>query len=108
MIFDGILNRTPASAAQLNPEVPAELEQIVGKCLEKDRDLRYQHASEIRADLQRLKRDRESGRLPSSPQADTRAGLALRAAARHFGCRQPSSSSRPQSRRGSIFGVRQR
>ncbi len=78
LIFDGILNRTPASAAQLNPDVPPELEQIVGKCLEKDRDLRYQHASEIRADLQRLKRDRESGRLPSSPQADTRAGLPSR------------------------------
>ena len=66
VIFDGILNRAPASAARLNPDVPPELERIVGKCLEKDRDLRYQHASEIRADLQRLKRDRESGRLPSS------------------------------------------
>src|SRR5262245_48636234 len=72
LILDGILNRTPAPAAQLNPDVPPELELIVGKCLEKDRDLRYQHASEIRADLQRLKRDRESGRLPSSPSAGTR------------------------------------
>src|SRR5262245_46714277 len=78
LILDGILNRTPVSAAQLNPDVPAELEQIVGKCLEKDRDLRYQHASEIRADLQRLKRDRESGRLPSPTAADTRAGLPSR------------------------------
>jgi len=81
LIFDGILNRTPASAGQLNPDVPPELEQIVGKCLEKNRDLRYQHASEIRADLQRLKRDRESGRLPSSPQADSRAGLPSRRSA---------------------------
>src|SRR5262249_11175288 len=75
LILDGILNRVPMSAAQLNPDVPRELEQIVGKCLEKDRNLRYQHASEIRADLQRLTRDRESGRLPSSPPPGTRAGL---------------------------------
>jgi tetratricopeptide (TPR) repeat protein len=75
LIIDGILNRTPASAGRRNPDVPPELEQIVGKCLEKNRDLRYQHASEIRADLQRLKRDRESGRLPSSLQANARAGL---------------------------------
>jgi serine/threonine protein kinase len=74
LILDSILNRTPVSVAQLNQDVPSELEQIVGKCLEKDRDLRYQHAAEIRADLQRLKRDRESDRLPSSPPAGTRVG----------------------------------
>jgi serine/threonine protein kinase len=78
LILEGILNRRPASAGQLNPDVPPEVEQIVDKCLEKNRDLRYQHASELRADLQRLKRDRESGRLPSSPQADTRASLPSR------------------------------
>jgi serine/threonine protein kinase len=79
LIHEAILNRRPASAGQLNPDVPPELEHIVDKCLEKNRDLRYQYASEIRADLQRLKRDRESGRLPSSPQqADPRAGLPLR------------------------------
>ena len=77
LIFEAILNRVPTPLQRLNADVPAELERIVGKCLEKDRDLRYQHASEIRADLQRLKRDRDSGRLPSSPQADTRADLAL-------------------------------
>ncbi len=62
-IFDSILNRAPVAAVRLNPELPAELERIVEKCLEKDRDLRYQHASEIRADLQRLKRDMDSATL---------------------------------------------
>ena len=63
LIFDGILNRAPAPVGRLNPGLPQELERIVGKCLEKDRELRYQHASEIRADLQRLQRDRQSARL---------------------------------------------
>ncbi|HEY2014972.1 MAG TPA: serine/threonine-protein kinase, partial [Bryobacteraceae bacterium] len=60
MIFDSILNRAPVPPVRLNPDLPAELERIIDKCLEKDRNLRYQHASEIRTDLQRLKRD--SGR----------------------------------------------
>jgi hypothetical protein len=60
VIFDAILNRTPVPAVRLNPDVPAELERILSKCLEKDGSLRYQHASEIRADLQRLKRDWDS------------------------------------------------
>jgi TolB-like protein len=62
VIFDSVLNRTPPSVVRLNPDVSAELERIIGKCLEKDRNLRYQHASEIRSDLQRLKRDTESGK----------------------------------------------
>jgi eukaryotic-like serine/threonine-protein kinase len=62
VIFKAILDATPTSAARLNPDLPAELERIISKCLEKDRNLRYQHASEIRADLQRLKRDTESSR----------------------------------------------
>jgi eukaryotic-like serine/threonine-protein kinase len=61
-IFDSILNRTPVSPARMNPDTPAKIEEIISKCLEKDRNLRYQHASEIRADLQRLKRDTESGK----------------------------------------------
>src|SRR5262249_17456163 len=60
VIFDSILNRTPASACRLNPDTPSKLEEIVSKCLEKDRNLRYQHAADIRTDLQRLKRDTES------------------------------------------------
>ena len=66
VIFKAILDGTPTSAVRLNPDVPAELERIINKCLEKDRELRYQHASEIRTDLQRLKRDTESARLPAA------------------------------------------
>jgi serine/threonine protein kinase/Tfp pilus assembly protein PilF len=72
VIFESILNRTPASAVRLNPDTPAKLEEIVSKCLEKDRNLRYQHASEIRADLQRLKRDAESGKAISAGAATPR------------------------------------
>ena len=66
LIFNAILERQPAQAVRLNPEVPARLEEIINKCLEKDRELRYQHASDLRADLKRLKRDTESGRHSSS------------------------------------------
>src|ERR1039457_4112460 len=62
VIFVSILNRAPVPPMRLNPDLPAELERIIDKCLEKDRNLRYQHASEIRADLQRLKRDTDSAR----------------------------------------------
>jgi serine/threonine protein kinase/tetratricopeptide (TPR) repeat protein len=61
VIFKAILDGTPTSAVRLNPDLPTELERIINKSLEKDRNLRYQHASEIRADLQRLKREAESG-----------------------------------------------
>ena len=63
IIFDAILNRPPVAPVRLNPDVPAELDRIIDKCLEKDRNLRYQHASDIRTDLQRLKRDTDSGRV---------------------------------------------
>ena len=60
VIFDAILNRAPVAPVRLNPEIPAELERIINKSLEKDRDLRYQHASDMRADLKRLKRETDS------------------------------------------------
>jgi eukaryotic-like serine/threonine-protein kinase len=59
-IFEAILNRVPVAPVRLNPDLPSELERIINKALEKDRNLRYQHASDIRTDLQRLKRDTES------------------------------------------------
>src|ERR1700758_2070664 len=62
MIFKAILDGTPRSAVRLNPDIPPKLEEIITKCLEKDRNLRYQDASDIRTDLQRLKRDTESGK----------------------------------------------
>ena len=68
-VFDAILNRAPVAPVRLNPEIPAELEHIMSKALEKDRNLRYQHASEIRADLQRLKRDANTGRIAAASSA---------------------------------------
>ena len=72
VIFEAILNREPVPARQYNTEIPGELEQIIGKALEKDADIRYHHAADIRTDLKRLRRDTESGRvrhvIPPAPQ----------------------------------------
>src|SRR5258706_1959507 len=62
LIFQAILDRAPTSPIRLNPDLPTKLEDIINKALEKDRNLRYQHAADIRADLQRLKRDTDTGR----------------------------------------------
>jgi len=96
VIFNAILERAPTSAIRLNPEVPAELERIINRALEKDRDLRYQHASEMRAELQRLKRDTESGRKIAAeepPEAEARDSSQPSS--------QRSSSQRPSSQRSS-------
>jgi serine/threonine protein kinase/tetratricopeptide (TPR) repeat protein len=83
-VFDAILNRAPVAPVRLNPDLPAELERIVHKALEKDRALRYQSATEMRADLQRLKRDMDTDRIAAaslSPvgaaEPESRSGLRL-------------------------------
>jgi serine/threonine protein kinase len=74
VIFKAILDGTPTSAVRLNPDLPADLERVITKCLEKDRNLRYQHASDIRTDLQRLKRDTESSRISAAGAAGSSDG----------------------------------
>jgi len=69
VVTDGILNREPTPAVRLNPSVPAKLQEILDKALEKNRKLRYQHAGDLRADLQRLRRDTESGRASGGSSA---------------------------------------
>jgi tetratricopeptide (TPR) repeat protein len=66
VISEGIMNRAPVPALRLNSDLPPKLEDTINKALEKDRNLRYQHAADMRTDLQRLKRDSESGRSPAS------------------------------------------
>src|SRR5208337_1901681 len=76
-IFDAILNRAPVPAVRLNPDLPSKLEDVINRALEKDRNLRYQHASEMKAELQRFKRDTGSGVsevLPAGSATDQTSG----------------------------------
>jgi serine/threonine protein kinase/tetratricopeptide (TPR) repeat protein len=80
-MFDAILNRAPVPPVRLNPDVPAELERVIDKCLEKDRNLRYQHASDVRTDLQRLKRDSGSTQAPTRTASRSKRGKMVLSAA---------------------------
>src|SRR5271154_97938 len=88
LIFQAILDRAPVSPVRLNPDLPAKLEDIINKALEKDRNLRYQHAADIRADLQRLKRDTDTGRAVAASSGSV-------AAAQESGSR-PAPQQTPQ------------
>jgi eukaryotic-like serine/threonine-protein kinase len=77
VIFNSILEKAPVPVARRNPDLPPKLEEIINKALEKDRNLRYQHASDIRTDLQRLKRDTDSGRSAARSETEQLATLVM-------------------------------
>jgi len=95
LLFDSILHKSPVAPVRLNPDLPSDLERIIDKALEKDRELRYQHAADIRTDLKRLKRETESGRAGVATAREEREEDASAAAAPER--RESSSKNRPVS-----------
>jgi eukaryotic-like serine/threonine-protein kinase len=92
-IFNAILERPPIAAVRLNPDISSRLEDIINKALEKDRNLRYQHAADMRADLQRLKRDTESGRSAAVAAATPPPSWQSAPSGQDISPRPPSSSA---------------
>jgi tetratricopeptide (TPR) repeat protein/predicted Ser/Thr protein kinase len=98
LIFQAILDRAPVSPIRLNPDLPAKLEDIINKALEKDRNLRYQHAADVRADLQRLKRDTDTGRAVAASSGSV---AAAQVSGSHPEVAPPASGSAPAVAAGS-------
>ena len=108
VIFDAIMNRPVAAPVRLNAEVPAELERIIAKALEKDRETRYQHASDMRADLKRLKREADSERSGSSMAAVTDASSPSAAANIGSSSQALSAQAQPQAQSASARAAAKR
>jgi eukaryotic-like serine/threonine-protein kinase len=116
LIFNSILERAPMSPVRLNPDLPPDLERVINKSLEKDRNLRYQHAADMRADLQRLKRDTESGRAiaassgtvaavpePAQASAPTMPRAHASSSSRQAAISAPAITPAPKKRTGVIL-----
>jgi eukaryotic-like serine/threonine-protein kinase len=95
LIFESILNRAPVSPVRINPDLPSKLEDLINRVLEKDRDLRYQHASDMCAELKRLKRDTDSGRSAFLPASEAELTEPSSPARKISDARQSATNSAP-------------